>query len=1172
MKDAEVVCREVGCGKAESVDYNRKFGQSSGQFGIRDVACSGEERSLIHCPHRRERFDSQYIGVICSGPVRLVSGTDECSGRVEVYKYGEWGTVCDDDWDMKEAEVVCRQLNCGRALYVKQRAHFGKGSGEIWMSGVKCTGVEGSLTHCHHKHRGLHSCGHNRDAGVVCSRSVHVRLVNGTSRCSGRAEVFHDGQWGRVDDDGWDLNEAKVVCRELGCGKALDAKNNSHFGQGSGEIRMTDVKCSGLESSLIQCSHLRPETQTHRQDAGVVCSGSSEVRLVNGTSRCSGRVEVYHDAMWRPVCDDNWDLNDGHVVCRELDCGEAVTVQREAYFGSGGRTNRLLEPGCSGNESSITQCPNKRNYVYGCTYREDAGLICSGNVRLVNGYDQCSGRVEVYRNGQWGTVCDDDWDTRDAEVVCRELGCGRPLNVKDQSYFGESGGEVLLAGLTCSGSEDSLLQCPHDQSGPRNCGHHQDVGVICTESVKVRLVNGSDRCSGRVEVYYNGQWGAVCGDDWDMKDAEVVCREVVCGRAQSVGDDYGQGSGQHWLDGLECLGNESSLTQCSHKGFGRHECRHTVDAAVRCSAMVRLASGGPCHGRVEVYHDGDWGTVCSSKWDMNNAAVVCRELDCRTPVSITHYEAFGSARLSGRIWKNLGCSGHESALSQCNLREQDDSYSCMAFANVGVYCSDVVRLVNGSGRCSGKVEVYHSSQWGVLCGDGWDRPSADVVCRQLGCGDVVKLYHSDPRNTTEFNMSCSGQESSVKQCIVERVDSGCSLNGNAAVVCSVSDSRLLDGINRCSGRVEHYRAGQWTERCYSAGTREAEIDAEAVCRHLGCGGLRHLLPNCATKTPGVICGEETWVRLANGTDRCSGRVEVYHGGQWGTLCDDDWGLKDAEVVCEEMGCGQPRTVHGRAFFGKGSGPIWQANDRCFTDEMSLMRCSLRGFNTTSCGHSQDAGVVCSESVRLVNGTNCCSGRVEIFRYGKWSTVCDIDWGMTQAGVVCRQLGCGVALQAPTGVHFGRSRGPVLKHSMECGGGEKSLNQCSHHTYTGTYDYSLPDNLCDHSQNSGVICSGPMPKPEIFASPSAEVKWGTRVDISCSFRALGELLGGLFTLEQTSGSFRLERESSSNTVTFVIPNVDYGHEGSYRCRYQKRLEDRDVSTPHSDSIRLNVAAP
>ncbi|XP_078141077.1 scavenger receptor cysteine-rich domain-containing protein DMBT1-like [Centroberyx gerrardi] len=602
MKDAEVVCREVGCGKAESVDYKGKFGQSGGQFGIRDVACSGEERSLIHCPHRRERFERQYIGVICSGPVRLVSGNDECSGRVEVYKYGEWGTVCDDDWDMKEAEVVCRQLNCGRALYVKQRAHFGKGSGEIWMSGVKCTG------------------------------SVHVRLVNGTSRCSGRVEVFHDGQWGRVDDDGWDLNEAKVVCRKLGCGKALDAKNNSHFGQGSGEIWMTDVKCSGLESSLIQCSHLRPKTWTNRQDAGVVCSGSSEVRLVNG-SQCSGRVEVYHDAMWRPVCDDNWDLNDGHVVCRELDCGEAVTVQREAYFGSGGRTNRLLEPGCSGNESSITQCPNKRNYVYGCTYREDAGLICSGNVRLVNGYDQCSGRVEVYRSGQWGTVCDDDWDTTDAEVVCRELGCGRPLNVKDQSYFGEGAGEVLLTGLTCSGSEDSLLQCPHDQSGPRNCGHHQDVGVICTESVKVRLVNGSDRCSGRVEVYYNGQWGAVCGDDWDMKDAEVVCREAVCGRAQSVGDDYGQGSEEHWLDGLECLGNESSLTQCSHKGFGRHECRHTVNAAVRCSAMVRLAGGGPCHGRVEVYHDGDWGTVCSSNWDMNNAAVVCRELDCRTPMS-----------------------------------------------------------------------------------------------------------------------------------------------------------------------------------------------------------------------------------------------------------------------------------------------------------------------------------------------------------------------------------------------------------------------------------------------------------------------------------------------------------------------------------------------------------
>ncbi|XP_071375300.1 scavenger receptor cysteine-rich domain-containing protein DMBT1-like [Centroberyx affinis] len=580
MKESEVVCREIGCSKAKE-SYG-KSSQNNGEFRIRDVTCTGEELSVIHCPHRREKLEGdRYTMVSCSGPVRLVSGTDECSGRVEVYKYGKWGTVCDDDWDMKEAEVVCRQLKCGTVVYVKYGAHFGQGSGEIWMSGVNCTGLEGSLTHCHHKHHGLHSCGHNKDAGVVCSRSIHVRLVNGRDRCSGRVEVYYGSWWGRVDDHGWDLKDSKVVCRELGCGKALEAKNNSYFGQGSGEIWMTDVKCSGPEPSLFQCSHLRPETWTNRQDAGVVCSGKSEVRLVNGSSRCSGRVEVYHGAVWIPLCDHNWDLNDGHVICRYLDCGEAVTTQHN--FGQGDSRTRLEVPRCSGDESSITQCTNNRKRIYSCNNRRDAGLICSGQVRLVNGHDQCSGRVEVYRGGRWGTVCHDDWDTRDAEVVCRELGCGRPLHVTDQSYFGEGGGEVLLAGLRCSGSEDSFHQCPHDQSGPRNCGHHQDVGVICTESVKVRLVSGSDRCSGRVEVYYNGQWGSVCGDDWDMKDAEVVCREVVCGRAQSVGDDYGQGSGQHWLDGLECLGNESSLTQCSHKGFGRHECGQTVDAAVSCA-------------------------------------------------------------------------------------------------------------------------------------------------------------------------------------------------------------------------------------------------------------------------------------------------------------------------------------------------------------------------------------------------------------------------------------------------------------------------------------------------------------------------------------------------------------------------------------------------------------
>lgn len=107
-------------------------------------------------------------------------------------------------------------------------------------------------------------------------------------------------------------------------------------------------------------------------------------------------------------------------------------------------------------------------------------FVDEGDIRLVGGSSSNEGRLEIFHNNQWGTVCHDGFNTDDGIVACRQLGYTGFVKYQCCGQLGGRGtGPIWLEGIACNGSEYNLLDCSNKGWNNTNCGHHEDIGLVC---------------------------------------------------------------------------------------------------------------------------------------------------------------------------------------------------------------------------------------------------------------------------------------------------------------------------------------------------------------------------------------------------------------------------------------------------------------------------------------------------------------------------------------------------------------------------------------------------------------------------------------------------------------------------------------------------------------------
>ncbi|WAR24046.1 DMBT1-like protein, partial [Mya arenaria] len=725
--------------------------------------------------------------------MRLANGIGLYDGRVELQVNGSWGTICGLSslssqttyyFSTEEAEVICYSMFGKRSITsYDYYSRYGQGNGTVYIDQLRCNGNEESILDCNYVLNT--TCSHYYDASVACNLAplnfTDIRLI-GNDSDAGRVEIKANNTWGTVCPNGIATNTANFICKMLNM--SFTHFLTSWYDPGSAPILVDYLSCSSYYTTLTQCSHTSPYRgyYTKGDILSLICSDCGEANVVHG------KITNYHNKTLTVTCNEGYDPPTIILHC--------------------------VDGGWSGNATCIA-----------------AGYpLAIQDVRLSHG--PYHGRVEVKVNNTWGTICGNEYDYRDAGVICKMFGVSRSSYGK--ATYGRGQGPIYMTNMGCTGSEKDIRNCSY--AVKNNCTHSTDASVLCyglpLNISEARIIDGPSQYIGRAEIKVNGTWGTMCDRSFSSyKDSyHLFCKMLGLKGAEFYSNSrYGQGSGPVYIDEIMCYPSTASLNECRYRSY--NVCSHQRDVSIACYgpplniSEVRLVNGtGPDDGRAEILINGKWGTICDDSFNINDTEAFCTMLGKKGAQFFTaayHGQGTGPVHID-----RLDCNSSSQSLSDCPYlytntcsHARDVSVGSILYADCSYYkkyvgvleltcdnftkkwitngeCQEYrfplevtdIRLVNGSAPGTGRVELKSMNTWGTICGDGFDINAANAICQMTGYPPAKTFYksaHFGPGFGPIFidDLACNANATHINNCSYITEDN-CNHNNDISVVCT----------------------------------------------------------------------------------------------------------------------------------------------------------------------------------------------------------------------------------------------------------------------------------------------------------------------------------------------------------------------------------------------------